>query len=93
MATNGDAEKWDARKGEQPRGTVMKQNLIHDVGIYEKQSSGWGHNKACLATVEDNIMYNLPRAVRKMWMLVVTTTCVCVCVSSAKRMARQWVRI
>lgn len=40
----------------------MKQNIIHDLGIYEKQSSGWGHNKAALATVKENIMYNLPRA-------------------------------
>lgn len=62
VATKGDSEKWDARSGEQPRGTLMKQNLIHDLGIYEKQSSGWGHNKACLATVTENIMYNLPRA-------------------------------
>ena len=32
------------------------------AGLYEKQSSGWGQNKACQATVSKNIMYNLPRA-------------------------------
>eukprot|EP00040_Diaphanoeca_grandis_P010287 m.52629 g.52629 ORF g.52629 m.52629 type:complete len:878 (+) comp21637_c0_seq1:31-2664(+) len=62
VTTNGDSEKWDARAGEQPRKTLVSQNIMHDLGLYEKQSSAWGQNKACLANVSNNIMYNLPRA-------------------------------
>jgi hypothetical protein len=62
VATKGDSDKWDARDGMQPRRTLIEDNIMHDVGIYEKQSSAYGHNKACLTTVSGNIMYNLPRA-------------------------------
>ena len=31
-------------------------------GHYEKQSSFWSNNKACLVTVENNIAFNAPRA-------------------------------
>ena len=70
ITTNGDSDKWDARGGNQPRGTNVVGNVIHDVGLYEKQSSGWGQNKACLATVSKNIMYNLPRAASKTHIIV-----------------------
>ena len=30
---------WDGRAGNQPRGTLITQNLIHELGIWEKQSS------------------------------------------------------
>ena len=30
---------WDGRAGNQPRGTLISQNLIHELGIWEKQSS------------------------------------------------------
>ena len=56
VAANGDTEQWDARGGDQPRSTVVTENIMHDLGLYEKQSSGWAQNKACLATVSKNIM-------------------------------------
>mmetsp|Transcript_1429 Transcript_1429/g.2265 ORF Transcript_1429/g.2265 Transcript_1429/m.2265 type:complete len:761 (+) Transcript_1429:492-2774(+) len=62
MATWGDTVDYDARNGEQPRDTIVESNYIHDVGLYEKQSSGWGQAKACLTLLKDNIMFNLPRA-------------------------------
>jgi hypothetical protein len=30
---------WDARAGNQPRGTVVQHNLVHEVGIWTKQNS------------------------------------------------------
>jgi hypothetical protein len=62
MATWGDTQDYDATGGEQPRGTVVRNNYIHELGLIEKQSSGWGQAKACLTKIEGNIMYNLPRA-------------------------------
>jgi len=62
VATWGNTVEYDATGGAQPRFSVMEQNLIHDVGLYQKQSSGWGQNKACQSVIRNNIMYNLPRA-------------------------------
>lgn len=62
IVTNGNTKAWDARGGDQPQRTVVTENIMHDLGLYEKQSSGWGQNKASLATVSRNLMYNLPRA-------------------------------
>ena len=30
---------WDARAGNQPRGTVVAYNLVHEVGLWTKQNS------------------------------------------------------
>ena len=54
MATWGATEEYDATGGEQPRGTRIVGNIAHDVGLYEKQSSGWGQSKSCQSTVEGN---------------------------------------
>ena len=32
ITTKGDSEKWDARDGAQPRGTVVTENIMHDLG-------------------------------------------------------------
>ena len=62
MATWGDTDGYDATSGAQPRGTMVRNNYIHEIGIYEKQSSAWGQNKACQTTFENNILFNMPRA-------------------------------
>jgi hypothetical protein len=31
----------DGRSGEQPRGTVVRGNIAHDIGLWQKQSSMW----------------------------------------------------
>ena len=65
MATWGDTEGengYDATEGTQPRFAVIEQNIISNLGLYQKQSSGWGQNKACQNIIRDNVMFNLPRA-------------------------------
>lgn len=62
MATWGDTEGYDATARAQPRGSKVLHNYVHDIGIYEKQSSGWGQAKACLSELRGNIMFNMPRA-------------------------------
>ena len=47
--------------GQQPRNTHVMRNYVHEFGHYQKQSSMWSNNKACLAQVEGNIVFNGPR--------------------------------
>ena len=65
MATWGNTQEYDATGGEQPRGTVVRGNYIREIGLIEKQSSGWGQAKACLTKIEGNVMFNMPRAAIK----------------------------
>ena len=53
----------DGRGGEQPRGTLVKGNIAHDVGIWQKQSSMWFQAVTAQTTLKDNIFWNGPRAV------------------------------
>ncbi len=62
IATWGDTEDYDATGGNQPRHTTVCYNYIHELGIYEKQSSAWGQAKTCQSTLVGNIMFNMPRA-------------------------------
>jgi hypothetical protein len=58
----GDTDGVDATNGNQPRGTLLTGNLVGELGIWEKQSSFWFQAKACLSTIADNVIFNLPRA-------------------------------
>ncbi|CAB9498027.1 expressed unknown protein [Seminavis robusta] len=62
IATWGETEKHDATKGDQPWNTMIYDNVMRELGIYEKQSSGVGQAKAALTDIRNNIMFNLPRA-------------------------------
>lgn len=31
----------DGRAGEQPRATTVRRNLVHEIGLWQKQSSMW----------------------------------------------------
>ena len=53
---------WDGRAGHQPRRTLIAQNLIHELGIWEKQSAALFQAKACETTFERNVAFNGPRA-------------------------------
>jgi hypothetical protein len=53
---------WDGRAGNQPRGTLISMNLIHELGIWEKQSSALFLAKSCETTFERNLAFNGPRA-------------------------------
>ena len=62
LATWGDTDGYDATGGTQPRFTTVEQNVMKELGLYQKQSSGWGQNKACQNMIRNNLMFNLPRA-------------------------------
>ena len=53
---------WDGTTGNQPRGIQMSYNYIHEIGIWEKQSSCLFQSKSCQNRVFNNICYNGPRA-------------------------------
>lgn len=62
MATWGRTDRYDATGGEQPRRTRVVDNVVREIGLYEKQSSAWGQAKAALSHLENNIFFNMPRA-------------------------------
>ena len=62
VATWGDTKDYDATGGTQPQGSIIEGNVIREIGLYEKQSSGWGQAKASLSTIRANLMFNMPRA-------------------------------
>ena len=62
VASWGETAGYDATGGEQPRGTLLQHNVMRELGIFQKQSSGWGQAKTATSTVRGNIMFNLPRA-------------------------------
>lgn len=62
IATWGDTDGYDATSMNQPIGTVINENLMRELGIYQKQSSAFGQAKAALTEIHNNIMFNMPRA-------------------------------
>jgi hypothetical protein len=46
----------------QPTGTVVSSNLLHEMGIYTKQSSGVMTAVSRSTTITGNVMFNGPRA-------------------------------
>ena len=52
----------DAREGNQPRGSEVRGNLAHDVGIFQKQSSMWFQAKTASTLFTENVFFNGPRA-------------------------------
>ena len=53
---------FDATAGNQPRGTVVRANLVHEVGIWTKQNSFYFQSESFNNTIEANVAYNGPRA-------------------------------
>ncbi|CAB9520741.1 expressed unknown protein [Seminavis robusta] len=62
MATWGDTNGYDATGGAQTRMSIIEHNVMSNLGLYQKQSSAWGQNKACQNIIRNNVMFNLPRA-------------------------------
>lgn len=52
----------DGRGGEQPHGTNILNNLVRELGVWQKQSSMYFQAVAALSRVEDNVHFNGPRA-------------------------------
>lgn len=62
MAGWGYTQEHDGTAGEQPRKARLSNNYGHNVGVFQLQSSIWFQAKCAQITLEDNIMFNLPRA-------------------------------
>ena len=60
--SDGTHMGYDGTTGNQPRGTQFIQNFVHEIGIWEKQSSMWFQAKSCSNVLEGNIFFNGPRA-------------------------------
>ena len=54
--------RYDATDGDFPRHTLIANNVVREVGLWEKQSSAWFQAKAMQSTIRDNLFFNGPRA-------------------------------
>jgi hypothetical protein len=52
----------DGRGGQQPWGTVIANNLVRELGIWQKQSSMWFQAVTAQTQLVDNVHFNGPRA-------------------------------
>lgn len=53
---------WDGTGGNQPRFSQILHNYVHELGIFEKQSSFYFQAKSCQNNITGNIFFNGPRA-------------------------------
>ena len=58
----GSADLIDGTDGNQPRGTKIIGNLMHEVGIFGKQVSAYCQSVTSETQVVGNVMFNGPRA-------------------------------
>ncbi len=52
----------DGRPGNQPRFTMIRNNMVHELGIWEKQSSMWFQATSAQSRIINNVFFNGPRA-------------------------------
>ena len=62
IAAVGTANLIDGTDGNQPRGTKILGNLVHEIGIYGKQVCAYVQSVACQTTLVGNVFFNGPRA-------------------------------
>jgi hypothetical protein len=62
MAGWGYTDDHDGTGGEQPRGTMVLENVCREIGLYQLQSSCWFQAKTAQTSVLRNLFYNGPRA-------------------------------
>ena len=55
-------EGFDGTEGNQPRGTLVENNYVSELGHYQKQSAAWFQAKAAQTTLRGNVFFNGPRA-------------------------------
>ena len=58
----GSANLIDGTNGNQPRGTKILGNLVHEIGIYGKQVCACVQSVACQTMLVGNVFFNGPRA-------------------------------
>jgi len=62
MVAWGYTNGIDGTDGNQPRFTSVIQNLVHELGHFEKQASPWFQALTCQTELSENIFFNVPRA-------------------------------
>ena len=62
IAVVGSTDLIDGTSGNQPRGTKVISNLIHENGIFGKQTSPYMQSLACQTELVGNVIFNGPRA-------------------------------
>ena len=62
IAAVGSTELIDGTSGNQPRGTKLTNNLIHESGVFGKQTSPYMQSLACETELTGNVIFNGPRA-------------------------------
>ena len=62
IAAVGTADLIDGTSGNQPRGTKILGNLVHEIGIYGKQVCAYVQSVACQTMLVGNVFFNGPRA-------------------------------
>lgn len=58
----GSSQLIDGTDGNQPRGTKVISNLIHESGVWGKQTSPYMQSVACQTELTGNVFFNGPRA-------------------------------
>lgn len=60
--SDGGIHGADGTRGEHPDNTMVVGNAVHEVGMYEKQSSMYFQAKSCRSNITGNVFFNGPRA-------------------------------
>ena len=58
----GSVQLIDGTDGNQPRGTKVIGNLVHEVGVFGKQVCAYVQSLACETELIENVFFNGPRA-------------------------------
>lgn len=58
----GSTELIDGTSGDQPRGTKILGNFVHENGIFGKQTAAFMQSMACQSELSGNVFFNGPRA-------------------------------
>jgi hypothetical protein len=62
IALWGHTNSFNATDRTFPMYTIVEGNVMRDLGIYQKQSSGVFISKAAFTTIRNNVMFNIARA-------------------------------
>lgn len=53
----GTTNRIDGTGGDQPRGNQILRNLVHEVGIFGKQTAGYVQAMTAQTTLKSNVMF------------------------------------
>ena len=55
----GSTEQIDGTGGDQPRFSTISQNLLHEIGVYQKQATPIWQSLACASNISNNVVFNV----------------------------------